>query len=90
MTFQYFGNRTKQVKSQCDQDGVITTIFDLIGNKDHIFIEVGGGSNSDNTAYIGSLKMWKGYLFNSGLYYSGGQRTDTPINSEWVNQFNVL
>lgn len=71
-TFQYFHSRAKRVNSQLDQDGVIEAIFDAI--KDNYqskkyFVEVGGGSEIDNTAYLRKQKGWNGKLFNSGTYY---------------------
>ena len=73
-TFLYFHQKAKRITSQYDQDGVIAAIFEAI-QKNHqntkYFVEVGGGSVVDNTAYLRNNEGWQGKLFNSGTYYMG-------------------
>lgn len=81
-TFQYFHSKAKRISSQLDQDGVIEAIFEAIKDKHtnkKYFVEVGGGSEVDNTAYLRQQKGWSGKLFNSGAYYMG--RTRYPITN---------
>lgn len=54
-TFRYFHSKAKKISSQLDQDGVIEAIFEVIDSSyenSKFFVEVGGGSKVDNTAYL--------------------------------------
>ena len=69
--FQFFHKKLRKISSQYDQDGVIEGIFELIKTRNKVFVEIGGGSDNDNTFVLREWKGWKGYLFNSGRYFNG-------------------
>ena len=90
-TFKYFHSRAVRYSSQYDQDGVIEAIFEAISPKHNCtkyFVEIGGGSEVDNTAYLRQRKNWTGHLFNSGTYYMG--RSSYPITNEYVGPLNAV
>lgn len=81
-TFMHFHAKAERISSQYDQDGVIKAIFEAISSKHNnkkYFVEVGGGSQIDNTAYLRNKAGWKGHLFNSGNYFM--DRTSYPITN---------
>ena len=66
-TYLYFHTQLNHTTAQYDQNGVIEAIFDLIGNRNYFFAEVGGGTTYDNTMDLRIEKGWDGLLLNSGL-----------------------
>ncbi len=67
---------------------MIQAIFDLIGTTDKYFVEIGGGSDMDNTMNLRTMKGWKGILFNSGGYYMK-ESTKEFTKVAWVHPNNV-
>jgi hypothetical protein len=49
-----------KVYSQIDEDGIIESIFETIGVRSRIFIEVGSGSGYENNTHYLLVKGWRG------------------------------
>jgi hypothetical protein len=61
----FFNSQEKQVFSQQGEDGIIDSIFKLIGAKDKFFVDIGAGDGmTGSNTYNLRLKGWKGVGFD--------------------------
>jgi hypothetical protein len=49
-----------RVYSQCDEDGIIARIFELIGERTRLFVEIGCGNGIENNTHNLLIKGWRG------------------------------
>ena len=56
----------RKVYSQCDEDGIIEEIFNRIGTKDKVFVELGCGDGLENNTHYLLLKGWRGVWVDGG------------------------
>ena len=52
----------------------------MIGTSENrFFVEIGGGSNRDNTLNLHLRNGWRGYLINSGHYFLDGVTSNIEV-----------
>lgn len=73
-----------KVYSQNGEDGVINKIFELIGKKDHYYVEFGGANGEECCTHNLRMNGWQGLLMD-GLY------DDPAINlhQEFITKENI-
>ncbi|MEM9264994.1 MAG: hypothetical protein AAGA46_05680 [Cyanobacteria bacterium P01_F01_bin.13] len=84
-----------QINSQNQEDGMIAEIFNRIGIKDHVFVEIGvGDGNENNTAFLIS-QGWQGFWIDSSEAVSKTLKTKPNIQNlvklsiSFVNRENI-
>ncbi len=88
-TYRYFHSKKRRNTSQYDQDGVLEAIYEIIGTRNKFFVEVGGGSLTDNSYYLRTYKGWDGRMFQGG-YYFDGSAVDPKIRYAMMTSANIL
>ena len=78
--------RLGRVYSQNDEDGIINTIFNIIGTTNKEYVEFGVEDGSEcNSRYLREKKGWTGLMFDGG-----NENKEIGFYKEFINRENIL
>ena len=73
-----------KVYSQCDEDGIISRIFAVLGDGDRTFVEIGSSDGLENNTHALLLQGWQGAWFEADSHKVRFVMTHLPTSSRLV------